>query len=93
LIFEGRLIAENIAYGFEHPRDVLIDLAIDDGVTNRGHRENIFNSHFQAIGTCKGEHKGLNVMAVVIYAGDIGSGDRYDDKIAALLEAGEPLPG
>ena len=37
-------IAENIDFGCETGRSILCSLMVDDGVSSRGHRKNIFNS-------------------------------------------------
>lgn len=42
--------AESLNYGENAPRDVLILLAIDDGVKSRGHRLNIMNPSFTRFG-------------------------------------------
>ena len=78
----GVVLGENIAYGFQTPKEALLDLAIDDGVPGRGHRGNIFKEDYQAIGTCEGPHKGYATMAVLIYQGKVGSGAIYDEKMA-----------
>ena len=53
---------------------MILQLAIDDGVQNRGHRLNIFKPDLQDIGTCDGTHYGYGVMSVALYRGRIGSG-------------------
>ncbi len=59
---------ENIAYGFFSPRDVVIELFIDDGVLDRGHRKNLLNSQFENIGVNCGYHKTYRVMCVQNFA-------------------------
>lgn len=46
-----------------------MQLLIDDGVTNRGHRENIFNSAFRVLGCYSGDHKDFQHMTVLDYVG------------------------
>jgi len=61
----GALIGEVINYGPETPRMTVIQLVIDDGVPDRGHRKNIFNADFRVAGAAIGEHKGYGTMTVV----------------------------
>jgi len=70
-------VGENISYGTTKPRDILIALAVDDGVPNRGHRVNIFKEDWQEMGSCYGTHSGYRDMAVAIYRGAVGSGSEY----------------
>ncbi len=65
-------MGENIAYGSYDPSDarqVVVQLIIDDGVRNRGHRDNIFDLELHVIGVSCGEHKTFGSMCVMVYAG------------------------
>lgn len=55
---------ENISYGPESPREHVIGLIVDDGVPNRGHRENIFLAEYRSLGAAVGPHKVYRQMAV-----------------------------
>ena len=68
------LIGEVINYGEETPRMTVIQLVIDDGVPDRGHRHNLFNPKFAVAGAAIGFHKGYGAMTVVDLA------DAYTDK-------------
>jgi len=62
-------IGENISYGFNDPRQVVIQLIVDDGVRNRGHRINIFNPAFHRVGVACGPHAGYGSMCVMDFVG------------------------
>ena len=42
-------VHENLVGGYEDPRDALIELLIDVGVKNRGHRKNILNPNLKTV--------------------------------------------
>lgn len=42
-------VAENIVAGFTEPRLAVIDLLVDNGIKDRGHRENILDANFTEV--------------------------------------------
>ncbi|WP_136635217.1 CAP domain-containing protein [Pseudooceanicola onchidii] len=58
---------ENIAYGPGDPRAVVIQLIVDDGVANRGHRRNIFDPRFRSLGVASGPHAKMRAMTVQVF--------------------------
>ncbi len=62
-------LAENIGYGPDDPRNMVMQLIISDGVPNRGHRKNTFSMAFNAAGVSCGPHPDFDSMCVIDFAG------------------------
>ncbi|MEL6814043.1 MAG: CAP domain-containing protein [Cyanobacteria bacterium J06598_3] len=58
---------ENIAYGPQTAQSVLMSLIIDDGVSDRGHRTNIFSPNWNQIGVGCGAHATIRTVCVMNY--------------------------
>ena len=70
---------ENLSFHSETALEVLLQQIVDDGVPNRGHRENLFNADFRVMGCYSGEHKDFEKMSVL-------------DFCAAFVKNGEEDP-
>jgi hypothetical protein len=65
--WSGR-VAENIGYGPDTARLMVMELIIDDGVPGRGHRKNIFTRSFAVAGAACGPHPRYRNMCVMDFA-------------------------
>ncbi|PIE98198.1 MAG: hypothetical protein CR988_04535 [Treponema sp.] len=64
---------ENIAYGYDTARDIVVALLIDKGVPSRGHRKNILTRDYRRIGIGIGTHQKFRIMCVMDFAGSYQS--------------------
>jgi len=64
----GGSAAENLAYGKSDGEGFMLQLYIDDGVPDRGHRKAILNPNLKMVGMHHCDHKGYGGMLAVAYA-------------------------
>ncbi|WP_298266516.1 CAP domain-containing protein [Geobacter sp.] len=64
-----RTIGENVSYGPDDPRTVVIQLIIDDGVPGRGHRKNIYSPAFGVAGVACAPHPVYGTACAIDFAG------------------------
>ncbi|MCF8379505.1 MAG: CAP domain-containing protein [Bacteroidales bacterium] len=50
-------VAENCAYGFESALDNVLQLLVDEGISDLGHRKNMLNPDYNSIGVSIQNHK------------------------------------
>lgn len=50
------IIGENIDYGNNNANDIVLSLLVDDGVSDRGHRENLLNPNYRFVGAAIGPY-------------------------------------
>ena len=67
---QGRWTAtgEAIAYGPERAEDVILQLIVDDGVADRGHRRILFNPVYALVGVACAPHPGWRQVCVLDFA-------------------------
>ncbi|MBJ6752435.1 CAP domain-containing protein [Geomonas anaerohicana] len=66
-------LGENISYGPDTARQVVMGLIIDDAVADRGHRKNIFDRSFTTAGIACGPHPLYRTICVMDLAGGFQS--------------------
>lgn len=62
--------AENCDYGSDKAIDIVMSLLIDEGVTDKGHRENILDKTMLSVGVSIGDHKKYDFTCVMDF-GDL----------------------
>jgi uncharacterized protein YkwD len=62
-------MGENISFGHDDARMIVIQLIVDDGVPLRGHRTNIFQPKYKTVGIACGNHNTYRHMCVMDFAG------------------------
>lgn len=58
---------ENISYGYDTAREIIIQLLVDDNVADRGHRVNLFRPGYVRAGVACGRHAIYYFMCVINY--------------------------
>jgi len=64
----GGRAGENLAYSSSDGAGMIIQLYIDDGVPDRGHRVNMLNPDFELVGMARCDHARFGGMLAVAYA-------------------------
>ena len=64
-------ILENCDFGSTNAVDIIISLIVDDGVSSRGHRSNIFNAQAKFVGVGLADHTEYGICTVLNYCGGI----------------------
>jgi hypothetical protein len=64
-----RSAGENISYGPSRAAEIVIQLAVDDGVPDRGHRRNLLQSRFGVVGVAIDSHPAFGTTCVIDFAG------------------------
>lgn len=73
-------IGENISYGSKTARRIMIQLLVDDGQPERGHRANLLDARFRFVGMNAGYHKEYGTVCVQDFAAEyVSKLPRVDD--------------
>lgn len=70
-------IGESCDFGNLNGRDIIISLIVDDGVSNRGHRINLFSTDFKKVGVACSFHSEYKVCCVFDYATEFHLKGKY----------------
>jgi len=77
------LWGENIAYGHDMPRDIVLALIVDDGQRARKHRKNIFNPAFTRAGAAIGPHGRYRTVCSMEFAATYIEGREHSRSLLA----------
>jgi hypothetical protein len=61
-------IGEDISYGPREGREIIVNLLIDDGVADRGHRRSLLDPRWRYVGIACGFHARYGTMCVMDFA-------------------------
>lgn len=61
-------VGENIRYGLNDAETIVIHWLINDGLTTRSHRQNVFEASYHVTGSACGPHPKYGQMCVMTYA-------------------------
>ena len=73
---------ENIHYGPQDARGIVVALIVDEGVSGRGHRKNLFSPAFAVAGVAHGGHARFGAMCVMDFA--TGFAEKDPGRVAGL---------
>ena len=84
--------SENLDFGTKNPLNMLVNLLIDDGVKQRGHRKNLHNPENKYVGVGIGFHKEYEICLVLDFVGGIREkGKPFYDKSSYKYEYPQDL--
>lgn len=66
-----KICSEIIDLGGKTAEDILVNIIVDDGVPDRGHRRTLFNEELKFVGCMSGPHKDFGIITVLNYAGGV----------------------
>lgn len=72
--------SEVIDYGARDASEVILNLLVDDGVANRGHRKSLLDPRWRYAGIACGQHSVLRTMCVIDFAAGYQDGQRAAPK-------------
>lgn len=73
-------VSENVSFGWSDPKEIVLQLIIDDGVNSRGHRNNIYDEKFKTVGVFTGAHKVYMHCCVIDFHGDVSNDEINFEK-------------
>lgn len=65
---QGKYCGENCQYGYNSAINIVMDLLIDEGIEDYGHRKNILNTKFKLVGVAIRPHKKYNDCTVIEFS-------------------------
>jgi uncharacterized protein YkwD len=66
----GQLAGENCSYGYDNALRIVMELLIDEGVGDSGHRKNILDAAFKNVGVSIQPHRTAAWNCVMAFGGE-----------------------